>query len=122
MSLAEAGYAIGAVKGPTGIIGLLAGGLVADRLDKRSLGGGIRIVGGLMVLAAAFAIATVNVPSWTLPLVFIGCLNFLNHNYYGATFATYLTLAPVRSEEHTSELQTLMSNSNAVLHIKHTTK
>src|SRR3546814_15792916 len=72
MSLAEAGYAIGAVKGPTGIIGLLAGGLVADRLAKRSLGGGIRIVGGLMVLAAAFAIATVTVPSWTLALVFTG--------------------------------------------------
>src|SRR3546814_18053585 len=95
MSLAEAGYAMGAVKGPTGIIGLLAGGLVADRLAKRSLGGGIRIVGGLMVLAAAFAIATVPVPSWTLELVFTGCFNFLNEPYYGATFATYMKLAPV---------------------------
>src|SRR3546814_9293614 len=65
------------------------------RLAKRSLGGGIRIVGGLMVLAAAFAIATVTVPSWTLALVFTGCFNFLNHTYYGATFATYMTLAPV---------------------------
>src|SRR3546814_3506810 len=92
MSLAEAGYAIGAVKGPTGIIGLLAGGLVADRLAKRSLGGGIRIVGGLMVLAAAFAIATVTVPSWTLALAFTGCFNFLNH----------------RSEEQQAELQSLM--------------
>src|SRR3546814_10325911 len=83
MSLAEAGYAIGAVKGPTGIIGLLAGGLVADRLAKRSLGGGIRIVGGLMVLAAAFAI---------------------------------------RSEEHTSELQSLMRISYAVFCLKKKTK
>src|SRR3546814_16457367 len=74
---------------------LLAGGLVADRLAKRSLGGGIRIVGGLMVLAAAFAIATVTVPSWTLALVFTGCFNFLNPTYYGATFATYMPLAPV---------------------------
>src|SRR3546814_10096979 len=90
MSLAEAGYAIGAVKGPTGIIGLLAGGLVADRLAKRSLGGGIRIVGGLMVLAAAFAIATVTVPSWTLALVFTGCFNFLNHTYYGDRKSTRL--------------------------------
>src|SRR3546814_17241265 len=49
----------------------------------------------LMVLAAAFAIATVTVPSWTLALVFTGCFNFLNHTYYGATFATYMTLAPV---------------------------
>src|SRR3546814_2527031 len=100
-----------------------------------------------MVLAAAFAIATVTVPSWTLALVFTGCFNFLNHTYYGATFATYMTLAPVhmrgvlaaifavamtmigygfgpplagvssdlRSEEHTSELQSLVRNSYAVL-------
>src|SRR3546814_16706772 len=95
MSLAEAGYAIGAVKGPTGIIGLLAGGLVADRLAKRSLGGGIRIVGGLLVLAAAFAIATVTVPSWTLALVFTGCFHFLNPPYSGAPLATYIPLAPV---------------------------
>ena len=94
MSVAEAGYAIGAVKGPTGIIGLLAGGLVADRLAKRSLDGGIRIVGVLMALAAAFAVATVMVPSWTLALVLTGCFNFLNYTYYGATFATYMTLAP----------------------------
>lgn len=96
MSVAEAGYAIGAVKGPTGIIGLLAGGLVADQLAKRSLDGGIRIVGILMALAAAFAIATVTVPSWTLALALTGCFNFLNYTYYGATFATYMTLAPVR--------------------------
>src|SRR3546814_17183372 len=85
MSLAEAGYAIGAVKGPTGIIGLLAGGLVADRLAKRSLGGGIRIVGGLMVLAAAFAIANVPVPSWPRAPVFPWGFHFLNQHYLGAT-------------------------------------
>jgi len=96
LSLAESGYAIGAVKGPTGIIGLLAGGIVADRLARRSLDGGIRIVGLLMMLAAIFAIATVIVPSWTAALVLTGCYNFLNYTYYGATFATFMTLAPVR--------------------------
>lgn len=95
MSVAEAGYAIGAVKGPTGIIGLLAGGIVADRLARRSLDGGIRIVGLLMMLAAVFAVATVTVPNWTLALVFTGCFNFLNYTYYGATFATFMTLSPV---------------------------
>lgn len=95
MSVAEAGYAIGAVKGPTGIVGLLAGGLVADRLAKRSLDGGIRIVGFLMMLAAIFAIGTVTVPDWTVALILTGCFNFLNYTYYGATFATYMTLAPV---------------------------
>lgn len=96
LSLAESGYAIGAVKGPTGIIGLLAGGIVADRLAKRSLDGGIRIVGLLMMLAAIFAIATVTVPNWEAALVLTGCFNFLNYTYYGATFATFMTLAPVR--------------------------
>jgi MFS family permease len=96
LSVQEAGFAIGAIKGPTGIVGLLAGGLVADRLARRSADAGPRVVGLLMLLAAPFAIAAMLVPNWTAVVICIGCFNFLNYTYYGATFATYMTLAPVR--------------------------
>ena len=96
LTIEQAGYAIGAVKGPTGILGLLAGGLVADRLAKRSTDAGPRMVGLLMLLCTPCVAAAMLVPSWTAAMIFIGAFNFLNYTYYGATFATYMTLAPVR--------------------------
>ena len=96
LSIEQAGYAIGAVKGTTGILGLLAGGLVADRLAKRSAHAGPRMTGLLVMLCTPCVAAAMLVPSWTMAMVFIGAFNFLNYTYYGATFATYMTLAPVR--------------------------
>ena len=96
LSIQEAGYAIGAIKGPTGVIGLLAGGLVADWLAKKSMTAGPRMVGLLMLICGPIAAAAMLVPNWTAAIFLIGAFNFLNYTYYGATFATYMTLAPVR--------------------------
>lgn len=95
LSVEQAGYAIGAIKGPTGLVGLLAGGLVADRLARRSTHSGPYVVGWMMLLAAPFAIAAMLAPNWSVVLVCLGGFNFLNYTYYGAIFATYMTLAPV---------------------------
>jgi predicted MFS family arabinose efflux permease len=95
LSVEQAGYAISAIKGPTGLIGLLLGGLVADRLARNSTHSGPRAVGLLMMLAAPVAIGAMLAPNWTVVLVCLGAFNFLNYTYYGAVFATYMTLAPV---------------------------
>jgi len=95
LSVQEAGQTIGAIKGPTGLVGLLAGGLIADWLARRSPDAGPRLVGLLMLLAAPFAIAAMLVDDWTKVILCIGTFNFLNYTYYGAVFATYMTLSPV---------------------------
>jgi predicted MFS family arabinose efflux permease len=96
LNVEQAGQAIGAIKGPTGIVGLLAGGLMADWLARRSPEAGPRLVGLLMLLAAPFAAAAMLLTNWTLVVLCIGSFNFLNYTYYGAVFATYMTLAPVQ--------------------------
>lgn len=95
LTVEQAGYAIGAIKAPTGIVGILIGGLVADRLARRSRNAGPIGVGIAMLLAGPFVAAAMLVEDWTLVLACIGIFNFLNYTYYGATFATYMSLAPV---------------------------
>jgi len=95
LSVQEAGYAIGAIKAPTGIIGILIGGLVADRLARRSKTAGLTAVAFAMLLAGPFVAAAMLVENWSLVLICIGAFNFLNYLYYGATFAAYMSLAPV---------------------------
>jgi predicted MFS family arabinose efflux permease len=95
LSVQEAGYAIGAIKAPTGIIGILIGGLVADRLARRSRTAGLTCVAFAMLLAGPFVAAAMLLEDWSLVLICIGAFNFLNYLYYGATFAAYMSLAPV---------------------------
>jgi predicted MFS family arabinose efflux permease len=96
LSIEQAGYALGAIKSTSGVVGLLAGGLFADRMAKNSAESGPRLVGLLMLLCAPIAVAAMLVPDWTTAAFLFGAFNFLNYTYYGATFATYMTLAPVR--------------------------
>lgn len=95
LSVESAGYAIGAIKGPTGIIGILIGGVLADRLARRSKTAGLTGVALAMLAAGPFVAAAMLLESWPLVLVCIGAFNFLNYLYYGATFAAYMSLAPV---------------------------
>ena len=96
LSVREAGSAIAAVTGPAGIIGILLGGVMADWLAKRSTDAGPRVVGFLMLLAAPFAVAAMYVSSLTGAIALVACYTFLNYTYYGAIFATFMTIAPVR--------------------------
>ncbi|HMO74358.1 MAG TPA: MFS transporter [Sphingopyxis sp.] len=95
LSIDEAGFAIALAKGPTGIAGIIAGGILADWLARRSTWAGPRMVGFLVTLAAPFAIAALFASSWQVAIVLFAAYNFFNYIYYGATFATYMTLAPV---------------------------
>jgi predicted MFS family arabinose efflux permease len=95
LSVEEAGYAIGAIKAPTGIVGILIGGLLADYLARRSKTAGLSGVAFAMLLAGPFVALAMLTQSWTLALACIGTFNFLNYLYYGATFAAYMSLAPV---------------------------
>ncbi|WP_240654634.1 MFS transporter [Croceicoccus ponticola] len=96
MDIAQAGLTIGLAKGITGVIGIVVGGIVADRLAKVSMSGSPRVVGLLMILAAPFAITAFIVSDWRVAIAFVAAYNILNYTYYGATFATYMTIAPAK--------------------------
>jgi MFS family permease len=96
LSVEEAGYAIALAKGPTGILGILAGGIIADKLARRSTSAAPRVVGFLIITAAPLAILGLLAGSWIVAILLFAAYNFFNYTYYGATFSTYMTLAPVR--------------------------
>jgi predicted MFS family arabinose efflux permease len=95
LSVEEAGFAIGLAKSSTGIAGILIGGILADRMAKRSMHAAPLAVGLLISLAAPFAIAAMLVADWRMAIGLVAVYNFFNYTYYGATFATYMSLAPV---------------------------
>lgn len=91
----SAGFALGVAKGVGGLSGVIVGGIVADRMARRSLHAGPFAVGVLMLFTGPFAMIAYSVGNLTLAVAFIAIYGFFNATYYGATFATYMTLAPV---------------------------
>jgi len=67
----EAGLTLGATTIIGGIIGTLLGGVLGDRLDKKSPGGGVMLSGIGLLAAAPFMIGAVLVPN---KLVLVACL------------------------------------------------
>lgn len=94
LDIGTAGVVIGLAKGVSGVLGIVVGGIVADRLAKVSMWGSTRVLGFLMVATAPFAIMTFLAPDWRIAIAFVSIYNILNYTYYGATFATYMTIAP----------------------------
>lgn len=94
MTIAEAGYLIAVAKGPAGIVGVLLGGIIVDRLGRRSVARGPLIIAFPLALCAPVAIAGFMMPNGYVAAGFLGACNFLNFTYYGAAFATFMTMSP----------------------------
>ncbi|MEZ5737644.1 MAG: MFS transporter [Novosphingobium sp.] len=95
LTIEQAGYGIAIAKGPTGVLGILLGGVFADRMAVRSIDAAPRLVGWLMLLATPLAVGAMLVDNWMVVIALIATYNFLNYTYYGATFATFMTIAPL---------------------------
>lgn len=94
LSIAEAGYLIAGSKGPAGIVGVLLGGIAADRLGRHGVASGPLIIAFPLALCAPMAIIGLMVPNAYVAAGFFGACNFLNFTYYGAAFATFMTMSP----------------------------
>lgn len=94
LPLKEAGLAVGGTLAPSGIAGIVIGGWAADRLVRHSRSAGIFGVGCAMLLAGPLVAAAMLSAGVGEARLFVAAFNFLNYCYYGATFATYLSLAP----------------------------
>jgi predicted MFS family arabinose efflux permease len=92
----QAGYALGLANFLPGIAGVLIGGLLADRMARRSATAGPATVGLLMLLAAPVGIVALLLDDWRIAVALLGLHYFLNATYYGTHFSTFMSLAPVR--------------------------
>lgn len=92
----QAGFALASAQIVGGAAGVIFGGILADRLAKRSVQAGPRAIGILVAASAPFAIAAMLVSDWRLSMLLLGIHFLLMFSYYGAHFATYMSLAPVR--------------------------
>ncbi len=110
MSVDEAGFLVAIIKGPTGIIGIVLGGFFADWLTRRSSASAMRGCAALICIATPLALIGLFAESWLVTAIFFASYNFFNYTYYGATFATYMTFAPVRMRGALSAILLIASN------------
>lgn len=110
MSVDEAGFLVALVKGPTGIIGIVLGGFFADWLTRRSSASAMRGCALLISIATPLALIGLFAESWLVTALFFAAYNFFNYTYYGATFATYMTFAPVRMRGALSAILLIATN------------
>lgn len=110
LSVEEAGGIVALIKGPTGIIGIVLGGFFADWLTRRSSASAMRGCALLVSLATPLAVIGLFAESWMMSAIFFAGYNFFNYTYYGATFATYMTFAPVRMRGALSGILLIATN------------
>lgn len=110
MSVDEAGFLVAMIKGPTGIVGIVLGGFFADWLTRRSSASAMRGCAALICIATPLALMGLFAQSWLVTALFFAGYNFFNYTYYGATFATYMTFAPVRMRGALSSILLIATN------------
>ena len=110
MGVEEAGGIVAMIKGPTGIIGIIIGGFFADWLTRRSSAACMRGCAILISIATPLAIIGLFAGNWVMAAVFFAGYNFFNYTYYGATFATYMTFAPVQMRGALSAILLIATN------------
>lgn len=110
LAVDEAGFIVALIKGPTGIIGIVLGGFFADWLTRRSSASAMRGCAILISIATPLAIVGLFADSWFVTALFFAAYNFFNYTYYGATFATYMTFAPVRMRGALSSILLIATN------------
>ncbi len=110
-SLLEASLVLGVNLGAAGILGILAGAALADRLMRRIVWGRAAVIVAGLVLGIPFLVWGVHVPSKTLFLVFFFVSGFFLSWYHGPLTAVLHDLTP----EHAHA--TAMGLYQAIVHI-----
>ena len=94
MPLAQTGLFAAVALGGGGFIGMPLGGMFADRLGRTSAARGQIFVAITAVASGIAAIAAFTVSSVLASMVLLFVYAVVAHLYYGATFSTYLNVAP----------------------------
>jgi predicted MFS family arabinose efflux permease len=94
LPLAQAGLVTGAIIGGASLVGAAAGGVVADRMERKAAGGGCYFVSTVIALAALFAIAGLALPDLWLAVGFLFLYVGFASSFCGGTFATIFEAAP----------------------------
>jgi predicted MFS family arabinose efflux permease len=95
LPISDAGLAIAATLGITGVIGMPLGGLIADRLARRSEVLALLFTAGILLLTAVAAAAAFFAPNLTVCFILVGLFSALTSIFYGPMFRTYLNNSPV---------------------------
>jgi predicted MFS family arabinose efflux permease len=90
----DAGIVVGLVLGAGFAIGSPLGGLLSDRLSRRSAQGGCRFVAAVVFLAAPFAIAAFLGSGVMISAAFLFLYATMGASFYAGAFSLYLGLAP----------------------------
>lgn len=96
ISIAEAGFATGTAQFIPGIAGVLLGGILADRMARRSSYAGLFALAGLMLVTGPSSMAAFLVSDWHHAMILLAVHNFLLALYYGTHFSSLLSLTPFR--------------------------
>lgn len=94
MPLAQTGLFAAVALGGGGFIGMPLGGVFADWVGKASASRGQVFVAVTALASGAAAIAAFVVPSTMVSMALLFAYAVFAHLYYGATFSTYLNVAP----------------------------
>lgn len=94
MPLAQTGLFAAVALGGGGFIGMPLGGWFADWLGKSSASRGQIFVAVTALMSGATAIAAFLVPNTLVSMALLFAYAVFAHLYYGATFSTYLNVAP----------------------------
>ncbi|WP_160172131.1 spinster family MFS transporter [Novosphingobium lindaniclasticum] len=94
ITIAEAGIAGGMAQLVPGVLGVLAGGFLADRMARRGGGAGLFMIGVVMLVTAPTSIAAFLMPDWHVAMALLAFSNFMLALYYGTHFSMLLSLTP----------------------------
>jgi predicted MFS family arabinose efflux permease len=95
LPIGTVGILVGATLGAGGLLGMPIGGMIADRLGKTKPGRPSRFVALAALIAAPVAAAGFLVPSVPLAVGLIGTYSLLASTYYGSTYSSFMSNAPV---------------------------
>ncbi len=95
LPISQVGLLVGATLGAGGLLGMPLGGMIADRLGKVKPGRPSRFVALAALIAAPVAAAGFLSPSVPVAVGLIGFYSLLASTYYGSTFSSFMSSAPV---------------------------
>jgi MFS family permease len=104
------GLVLGVSGGLLGIVGVLIGGAVADRLGARDKRAYVSIPAVAGLLAAPFSLLGLMTHSFLLAVVFMSLPGLLDYLWFGPTFAALQSMVRPRTRAMVVALQLFMTN------------
>ncbi|HXQ47518.1 MAG TPA: MFS transporter, partial [Caulobacteraceae bacterium] len=104
------GLVLGFSGGLLGIVGVMVGGVVADRLGARDKRAYVSIPAVAGVFAAPLSLAALMTGSFVIAVVLMSLSGLLDYLWFGPTFAALQSMVRPRSRAMVVALQLLMTN------------